>query len=565
MAENRTQRLRFGVVAITALAAFAVALTAGGAVAAPAARTANAGVAAQQDLSHPTKALCKKSSYKIGYDVFSDTQPFAVSLTNGLIDAAKSIGCAQVVKAVDNLNGPVAVGNVKTLLNEGIDGFVDFQVLANYQPAIAKLLKCAQGSGRHRRRGDASRIPAGRAGAFQTEKNAAVYMAKQAKKQFPGQTPYFLGGAEPTSGAAVLARYKGAVAGIKQEYPGIPSDHIIQVNTEGVATTAYTTTLSALSKVPSDAVVLMQAVNDEDLGGMYKAAQARHVANYLVNSFGGDSYGLKQVCADPKHYVGAWYLDPAGWGPVLLSLIMNQMNGVKVPKVTNIAGFEVTHSSRSPTVSSSSEKRNRCPHGAVADSRLRRPLAGSVHISRIPTPPGEGEATREARMKPGLGLYKQMLTPENFRFARQAGAEAIVAHLVDYMPGGPRIPDAKTVPQGWGVASRFDIWTVEELVDLRRAVEAEGLELAALENFEIGHWYDVLLDGPRKQEQLEGLRALIRNVGEAGIPIIGYNFSLAAVWATPPGLSDAEAPSRFASTAPRPRPRPRFPGAWSGT
>src|SRR4029077_1492940 len=136
----------------------------------------------------------------------------------------------------------------------------------------------------------------------------------------------------------------------------------------------------------------------------------------------------------------------------------------------------------------------------------------------------------EARGKPGLGLYKQMLTPENFRFARQAGAEAIVAHLVDYMPGGPRIPDAKTVPHGWGVASRSDIWTVEELGDIRGAVEAEGLELAAIENFEIGHWYDVLLDGPRKQEQLEGLQALVKNVGEAGIPIIGYNFSLAAVW-----------------------------------
>ena len=179
---------------------------------------------------------------------------------------------------------------------------------------------------------------------FQTEKNAAIYMAKQAKKQFPGQIPYFLGGAEPTSGPAVLARYKGAVAGIKQEYPNIPSDHIIQVNTEGVDTTAYNTTLSALSKVPSNAVVLMQAVNDEDLGGMYKAAQAKHIANYLVNSFGGDSYGLKQVCADPKHYVGAWYLDPAGWGPVLLSLIMKQMNGEAVPKVTNISGYEVTHS-----------------------------------------------------------------------------------------------------------------------------------------------------------------------------------------------------------------------------
>ena len=133
------------------------------------------------------------------------------------------------------------------------------------------------------------------------------------------------------------------------------------MNTEGVATTAYTTTLSALSKVPSDAVVLMQAVNDEDLGGMYKAAQARHVTNYLVNSFGGDSYGLQQVCADPKHYVGAWYLDPAGWGPVLLSLVMNQMNGVKVPQVTNIAGFEVTHSPRSLTASS--QRENRHPGG----------------------------------------------------------------------------------------------------------------------------------------------------------------------------------------------------------
>src|SRR5436305_12999652 len=104
-------------------------------------------------------------------------------------------------------------------------------------------------------------------------------------------------------------------------------------------------------------------------------------------------------------------------------------------------------------------------------------------------------------MKPGLGLYKQMLTPENFRFARQAGAEAIVAPLVDYMPGGPRIPDAKTVPHGWGVASRFDVWTVGGLGDLRRAVEAEGRGLAALANFEIGHRSDARRDGPRKQEQ----------------------------------------------------------------
>jgi mannonate dehydratase len=38
-----------------------------------------------------------------------------------------------------------------------------------------------------------------------------------------------------------------------------------------------------------------------------------------------------------------------------------------------------------------------------------------------------------------------------------------------------------------------------------------------------------LLDGPRKLEQLENLKTIIRNVGRAGIPIFGYNFSIAGV------------------------------------
>lgn len=36
-------------------------------------------------------------------------------------------------------------------------------------------------------------------------------------------------------------------------------------------------------------------------------------------------------------------------------------------------------------------------------------------------------------MKLGLGLYRHMLTPENFAFAKQAGATHIVAHLVDWI------------------------------------------------------------------------------------------------------------------------------------
>ena len=39
----------------------------------------------------------------------------------------------------------------------------------------------------------------------------------------------------------------------------------------------------------------------------------------------------------------------------------------------------------------------------------------------------------------------------------------------------------------------------------------------------------MLLDGPKKTQQLENLKQLIRNVGRAGIPVFGYNFSIAGV------------------------------------
>jgi len=90
-----------------------------------------------------SSSLCKGKTFKIGYDVFSSTQPFANLVTKGLKDAAKKTGCVTVITTVDNLNGPVAVGNVKTMLNEGANGIVDFNVLAAYQPAIAKLAKDA--------------------------------------------------------------------------------------------------------------------------------------------------------------------------------------------------------------------------------------------------------------------------------------------------------------------------------------------------------------------------------------------------------------------------------------
>ncbi len=136
-------------------------------------------------------------------------------------------------------------------------------------------------------------------------------------------------------------------------------------------------------------------------------------------------------------------------------------------------------------------------------------------------------------MKLGLGLYKHMLTRENFQFARQAGATHLVVHLVDYFKGGQHNPQGNQPTgsdQGWGLAGDpHRLWTLEELTALRRAIEAEGLTLEAIENFDPAHWHDVLLDGPKKKQHLENVKTIIRRLGEVGIPIMGYNFSIAGV------------------------------------
>lgn len=133
-------------------------------------------------------------------------------------------------------------------------------------------------------------------------------------------------------------------------------------------------------------------------------------------------------------------------------------------------------------------------------------------------------------MKLGLGLYKSILSSDNFRFAKQAGATHIVAQLVDYIKGeNPSL--TKNYLNGWGdTRNQGKIWTYEELSNLKKEIDSHGLKLEAIENFDPSHWYDVLLDGPKKQQQLEDLKTILKNMGKAGIPIMGYYFSLAGVW-----------------------------------
>lgn len=134
-------------------------------------------------------------------------------------------------------------------------------------------------------------------------------------------------------------------------------------------------------------------------------------------------------------------------------------------------------------------------------------------------------------MRVGLTLSGKMLSEEGARFARQLGVEDVVVHLTDYahnadnaayLNGGVGPINGDCIDAPW--------WSHERLVDLVSMLGRHGLRIAAMENLSPNFWSDILLDGPRKQEQMAGLKQLIRDAGRVGIPVIGYNFSIAGVW-----------------------------------
>jgi len=132
-------------------------------------------------------------------------------------------------------------------------------------------------------------------------------------------------------------------------------------------------------------------------------------------------------------------------------------------------------------------------------------------------------------MKLGFGLYRNSLNSDNYEFVKQIGATHVVAHLTNYFSGSnPKISSGDE--NGWGVCDNEPLWDKELLGSLKKEINENGLELEALENINPLHWHDILLDGPKKNEQLEGLKKILQSMGKVGIPIMSYCFSIAGVW-----------------------------------
>lgn len=114
-------------------------------------------------------------------------------------------------------------------------------------------------------------------------------------------------------------------------------------------------------------------------------------------------------------------------------------------------------------------------------------------------------------MRIALGQFNE-LTDEQLQFVKQCGCDDVLLNT-------PRLPGDER-------------WEYEDLLAWKRRAEDAGLRLIALENVPVRFYDRIMLGLPGREQQLENMQQTVRNMGRAGIPILGYHFMPNGVWRT---------------------------------
>jgi mannonate dehydratase len=130
----------------------------------------------------------------------------------------------------------------------------------------------------------------------------------------------------------------------------------------------------------------------------------------------------------------------------------------------------------------------------------------------------------ELPMRIGLGQFRDP-TDDRLRFIKQLGVDDVLLNMYRYSPDYPHLPNRDRP-----LLATPEEWTVDALVELRECVERAGIRLNAIENVPIAFYDHVMLGGDRCEEQLGDLQQIVRNLGEAGIPMFGYHWMPSGVW-----------------------------------
>ncbi|MGB7365498.1 mannonate dehydratase, partial [Carnobacterium jeotgali] len=73
-----------------------------------------------------------------------------------------------------------------------------------------------------------------------------------------------------------------------------------------------------------------------------------------------------------------------------------------------------------------------------------------------------------------------------------------------------------------------EVWPLEKIKALKSSIEAKGLELSVIESVPVHE--DIKTGKPTRDKYIENYKTTLTNLGEAGIPVVCYNFMPVFDW-----------------------------------
>ena len=122
-----------------------------------------------------------------------------------------------------------------------------------------------------------------------------------------------------------------------------------------------------------------------------------------------------------------------------------------------------------------------------------------------------------------VGVRTRTLSEERLRYIKQLGATDV---FVDHADTDEEPDDFIDLDGSEALAvGRDAIPSVAELEAARERVEAAGLRLTGIHSLPYSLYGDIKFGREGKEVALEQIAALVRNLGEVGIPILGYQWN----------------------------------------
>lgn len=281
-----------------------------------------------QFLGDPSPDQCNGQEYRLGFDVFSDSQSFALATTEGMQRVAEEMGCVEVETLSDGADPAKAVQNVQIFMQEQMDGVMLAQVIAAAQPGIVKILDDAGAAG------VASYVPApgipfvdvdnAKAG-----EKAGVALGDLALAEWgEDEVPYLLIGAFDEGGELSIARMDGYETGLHSVMPDIPSENVIYVPTKADPPTANTNTANALGLIPEGSKLLVGGINDETTLAMVQAVKTSG-RDYEYFAIGQGASVLDAICSGQMNGSVGYF--PENYAEYAIPAIVGILQGQDVP------------------------------------------------------------------------------------------------------------------------------------------------------------------------------------------------------------------------------------------